>query len=343
MKYLICLSLLLLVSCSSSSPADPKPAATPRPAAPAAQTSLTISGRLLYVQDGQVWLHSGTAARPLDLGGAVRDPAWSHDGTRIAFVRRGESYADIYVVTVSTGAISRITFNDSKRAPRSRDYVHELYWAAQPTWSPNDRELVFLSQVAPATAEDDSRCPLCESALKPYRYDLSLAGKREPTNADLLAVPGGGDAASPRWSPDGTTLLYVDTPRGEGARTVMSWSFADETAEPVATIPAGAYDPAWSPDGRWIAFAAAESGKTDVWVVAATGGPVQRLTNLGGARAPAWSPDGTQLACINVGQGSTDVYILALQREGTTLRAAEARPATSGGHIDSSAGLSWSR
>jgi Tol biopolymer transport system component len=65
-------------------------------------------------------------------------------------------------------------------------------------------------------------------------------------------------------------------------------------------------DPAWSPDGRWIAFTAATrapppSGRpllppTDMYVVSATGGGLRRLTTGRDAVAPAWSPDGRWIA-----------------------------------------------
>src|SRR5437870_4050396 len=58
-------------------------------------------------------------------------------------------------------------------------------------------------------------------------------------------------------------------------------------------------DPAWSPDGKWIAFArhASPLGGTHIVVVHAAGWGTTRLTNLPTIdRQPAWSPDGTRIA-----------------------------------------------
>jgi Tol biopolymer transport system component len=75
-------------------------------------------------------------------------------------------------------------------------------------------------------------------------------------------------------------------------------------------------EPAWSPDGRRIAFTrtrcTADICGADLYVMAADGSGVQRLTNVSpfdGASAPAWSPDGTRIAyvrrcCFLLGEGS---------------------------------------
>lgn len=68
--------------------------------------------------------------------------------------------------------------------------------------------------------------------------------------------------------------------------------------------PAGSWDPAVSPDGKWVAFTSARSGFTAVWAVQLDGRGLQRLTPriAGQADIPAsdlqftWSPDGRELA-----------------------------------------------
>jgi tricorn protease len=55
-------------------------------------------------------------------------------------------------------------------------------------------------------------------------------------------------------------------------------------------------DPAFSPDGRWIAFTGEYGGNMDVFVVPATGGEPRRLTwHPGGDAAQGWTPDGEVL------------------------------------------------
>jgi len=55
----------------------------------------------------------------------------------------------------------------------------------------------------------------------------------------------------------------------------------------------GAEDPAWSPDGRLIAYAGRQTGRYQIYVMTANGQPIKRLTNLPGEQTdPAWSPRG---------------------------------------------------
>src|SRR6476469_454547 len=58
------------------------------------------------------------------------------------------------------------------------------------------------------------------------------------------------------------------------------------------------YDPAYSPDGKRIAFVRASKHAIDLWTMKADGPPKRRLTSTAGTDEidPAWSPDGTQIA-----------------------------------------------
>jgi Tol biopolymer transport system component len=57
--------------------------------------------------------------------------------------------------------------------------------------------------------------------------------------------------------------------------------------------------PAWSPDGKRVAFYSDRSGKYEIWVIHADGSGLRRLTDHPGANVmtPLWSPDGARLAC----------------------------------------------
>jgi TolB protein len=59
-----------------------------------------------------------------------------------------------------------------------------------------------------------------------------------------------------------------------------------------------ALSPAWSPDGRTIAFLATDAeGSTGIYLVDATGGNVRRIAPHDGSTALSWSPDGSRIAC----------------------------------------------
>ncbi|HEU5066508.1 MAG TPA: hypothetical protein VFT86_11665 [Gaiellaceae bacterium] len=82
-------------------------------------------------------------------------------------------------------------------------------------------------------------------------------------------------------------------------------------------------DPAWSPDGRKIAFVGmADDGNTDVYVVGADGLGRKRLTRHPGVDGnPAWSPDGRKIAFTRgVGRCCAETYIYVMNADGSRQR-----------------------
>lgn len=315
-----------------------QPTAAARPVA--IQANANIEGRLLFVQDGNLYLHEGNATRQLTSDRTARDPAWSPDGRRIAFVRRETSYSDIYMLDARGGVPTQITFNRGSSEPWTQAFMHEVVWAAQPNWSPDGTQITFLSQVAPPEAD-----PPVENPIAIYSYNVSLVGQRQPTNADLLVQDDAANLQNPAWSPDAALLAYVRVPRAEGAKQIMLYDANTGQTTPFPGIPENTYDPAWSPDGRWLAFAANVNGATDVWVIPhpRIGGTPVRLTTTGNTRAPAWSPSGTQLAFVQVGKGGSNVVVLTLNQAGNTLTPGATTRLTTNGQIDANSGLSWGK
>lgn len=332
----------LLAACSLGTEpvrqaASVPPSASARPVA--VDDAVKISGRLLFVQDGNLYLHQGTATRQLTRDGKSRSPRWSPDGSRIAYVEREESFADIFVLDAQGGVPTQVTFNGSRSPNRSIDLVHEVVWAADPTWSPDGTELAFLSQLAPPQAN-----PPLEYPLAIYRYDLSLVGKRQPTNDDLLIQNDAADLQRPAWSRDGQ-IAYVTLPRDNRPKQIMLYDLNTGESTPFPGVPQNSYDPAWSPDGGWLAFTATLDGQTDVWVVPAPGRSAApaRLTHIGRARSPVWSPDGSQIAYVQVSDAGADLMVLPLQTQNGTISAGKATALTQRGQIDANSGLSWGR
>jgi Tol biopolymer transport system component/DNA-binding winged helix-turn-helix (wHTH) protein len=111
----------------------------------------------------------------------------------------------------------------------------------------------------------------------------------ELRSVQLTTSPGLDIGAS--FSPDGKSFVYSSNLSGrfEIYRRPVS---ASGTETQVTADGQQNVDPAWSPDGKWIAYhSAAQHG---IWLVPVAGGTPHRLTAFGSS--PAWSPDGRQIA-----------------------------------------------
>jgi len=110
-------------------------------------------------------------------------------------------------------------------------------------------------------------------------------------------------------SPDGQKLAYLNTQIGhiwiadllEGSQTLLTQEHSD------------AREPAWSPDGAWIAYVAraSNSGFLDLWMVAATGGAPTRLTtDETHDFSPSWSADGARIAFSRITATTRALWLL---------------------------------
>src|SRR5262245_5860915 len=83
---------------------------------------------------------------------------------------------------------------------------------------------------------------------------------------------------------DGNAEIYLVDAKGENARNLTNDNSEDSY-------------PAWSPDGKKIAFASDRDGTTNIYVMDADGSNVKQLTKGDErSRCPAWSPDGKKIA-----------------------------------------------
>lgn len=132
----------------------------------------------------------------------------------------------------------------------------------------------------------------------------SLGGGLSPAPENSITVPTittsttmtpftvlGGLSFHPEWSPDGDWVVYVSNEGG--SMDLWKKPLAGGKSEQLTTFEGNETDPAWSPNGRSIAFRkdGAESG---LFIIPAAGGSAYQLTDFG--RAPAWSPDSRQIA-----------------------------------------------
>ena len=106
---------------------------------------------------------------------------------------------------------------------------------------------------------------------------------------------GAGNQLFPRFSPDGSHLVYASD---EGDSVELFVMTVDGGTPLQITRGGPNTEPAWSPDGRWIAYRSLSRG--GLWLVDPTGGETRQLTDFG--TQPAWSPDGRTLVFSHPGK-----------------------------------------
>ena len=211
----------------------------------------------------------------------------SPDGSRAAMELAAETGSmDVWTRDFGRGVNTRQTFDPS--ADRA------------PTWAPNGHELAFTSGRS--------------GVWQLFRKDVASGLPEEQLTTSS------GDKTDPDWSHDGQYLVYVQS----GATTAQDvWALpltGDRQPFPVLQTPAIEADPALSPDGEWLAFASAQSGRPEVIVTrfprdrnaVSASAPRWQVSTLGGSR-PRWSSDGRALFYV-----SLDVHgIMRAQVRGT--------------------------
>jgi TolB protein len=222
------------------------------------------SGRPEFTGASHIWVArpDGRAARAVTHGD-VSDgaPAWSPDGRRLVFVRAAPTgkRSSLWTVGAAGEGLRRLT----------RGGVD-----LEPSWS-SDGRIAFV-RINPAT----------------YQSGIWLTDARGSTPRRILARRRG--LTDPEWSPDGRRLVVED---GRSIYTLRADGSAFHLVARLPSDSAGAISdpqPAWSPDSRWLAFAAlrpASTGRSDILVVAAAGGRSRRITRSPGLDTdPAWRP-----------------------------------------------------
>ncbi|MCB0117279.1 MAG: PD40 domain-containing protein, partial [Caldilineaceae bacterium] len=140
-------------------------------------------------------------------------------------------------------------------------------------------------------------------ALDPATGDVVLITQRWPY--DLAQAQMG-------FAPDGVRSAIV-APNDQRNLEIYIYDEQYDTSRPVTTFNATSYDPAWSPDGAWIAFVSTEANNDEIYLVSPDGAIIQRLTynSWEWDKHPTWSPDGRQIAFwSNRETGRSQIWIM---------------------------------
>lgn len=212
-----------------------------------------------------LWLLEAATGRMLPLvvdGGVHVDPRWSPDGRRIAYVSTAhEGRWHIYTVEVQdgrAGRVERITEDRDSRLPRYY-YSHFDHYLS-PTWSPDGREIIFISNAGRIWGTGGFWRMEARPRATPREIHYEETTWR----------------ARPDWSPDGRRVVYGSY---LGRQWHQLWLMTDRGGDifPLTYGDFDATNPRWAPDGRRIAYISNEGGNTSLWLVDVPGGRRQRL------------------------------------------------------------------
>jgi len=173
---------------------------------------------------------------------------------------------------------------------------------------PSGRRLRQLSRSSPwyydgaVLSPDGTRLALLLQLRYPDGQEPEQLAVLDIRTGRLTRVAGSSQVAeidAVSWAPDGKRLVfsaYRQNPNG-GLYTV---DLATKRVTPLLVRGAGARAPAWSPDGRTVAFVRGTSRASSIWLLDLRDGRTRRLTHGGVDVAPAWSPDGKALVFVRL-------------------------------------------
>jgi dipeptidyl aminopeptidase/acylaminoacyl peptidase len=232
-------------------------------------------------------------------------PQWSPDGSRLAFLADRDKGAQIWLIPADGGEAEKLTSEESA--------IQSF------RWSGDGKQIAFVTRDVPK--DKDAR-----EKKKKDKFD-TITVDRDLNYSHLWTINVESPSASkdkkrltegefsvqtPQWSPDGKWLAYAASKAGaqESSFTDISNDRDSDlfviaatggTPRKLTTNPAPDANPQWSPDGKWLAYAAntdSWASKTDVMLIAVEGGAPKNLTasfieSAGGGLS--WSPDGKAL------------------------------------------------
>jgi Tol biopolymer transport system component len=197
-----------------------------------------------------------------DASGVESEPSLSPDGESFAYSSNARGSWDIYVQRV--GGRNPVVI--------AGDTTADEVW---PAYSPDGRQIAYARR----------------------RDGIFVMGATGESARRLTTF-----GSNPAWAPDGRSIVFgseeVFTPYNVN-NTGTIWIVEAAGGEPRrldADGPRSAYQPAWSPDNKRIAFWSSTGGQRDLETIAVAGGPRVLVMNDAAVDwAPVWSPDGKYL------------------------------------------------
>jgi Tol biopolymer transport system component len=283
-----------------------------------------LPGKIAFTRNGSIWVWSGGTANELVTADNISDPRWSPDGNQLLYVRMQNSYSDLYLYDLATGAETQITANQPYDEVGSLDYALNSSWALDPDWSRSGL-IGFMSDTY-GSAGFLSLWLLASPADNPY---LALQTVQEDDISGLALAP---------HDPIAAYTVRVRMGDGTFSTYVALRDLNNGFTGPVAQSSLDIFDPAINPDSSWVAVTMRDKNEvTDIWLVERATGERRRATRSENAMAPRWSDDGNWFAYLRMQDYKFEIWAGQFSRG--RLRD-QARIYQADG-IDSQSGLSW--
>jgi Tol biopolymer transport system component len=237
-------------------------------------------------------LTDDTSSEPNFFGTFDFSPAWSPDGSKLAFVsnRDGGFMFHIYSMNADGTNITRV----------SDDTVNH----SDPAWSPDGSRIAFtrggfcITPLSPpggdvADEDDDDPC-------KPFIYSMNVDGSNRVNLSEMAGV-------RPVWSPDGSKIAFTSFDQNFNLDIFIMNADGNNRIQ-LTNTPANDVVTSWSPDGTRLMFtsnrdAPSSTFTNEIYTMKIDGSDIVRLTNNEiDEQGPVFSPDSTKIA-FQRGQG----------------------------------------
>lgn len=181
---------------------------------------------------------------------------WSPDGSQLAVTLSKDGNPDIYVISASDGSIVRRLTND-----KAID--------TSPSWSPDGSQIAFVS----------------DREGGPQIFVMPAAG-----GAATRVSKNGDYNTTPTWSPKKGAHVIAYTTRDGGVYDIVALDLDTKKMTRITQGEGSNEEPAFSPNGRAIAFASSRSGGSGIYVANADGTGTAKKVWSGSATGVDWGP-----------------------------------------------------
>lgn len=178
-------------------------------------------------------------------------PIWSPDGSKIAFTTNRDGNPEIYVMNKDGSGVRRMTNSPGIDV--------------SPTWSPTGGQLAWVSDRT--------------GTARIYIMDADGSNHRVLINEECFR---------PTWASGKFNEIAYAGKSGPGY-DIKIYSFAEGTSRRITDGIGSNESPAFSPNGRHIAFTSTRNGKVQVYTIARDGNDLRQITREGNNKYPNWS------------------------------------------------------